>query len=909
MDNNTYLQSLFCHAPDAIFLANLGNLMLMDANDAACRLCGYSHAELVGMLLSSLHPLKPGMDWVDEFRADQAHGFPGYHETSILHKDGRLIPVEISASTPFHIGEDLAVAAFIRESSHHMRMTAQLRTEQIRLKVVEEDTNAGTWEWNVQTGEIIRNHRWAEMLGYTLSEVSSRCAANWACFTHPEDMQQADEMLEKVLSGELSQYDLTCRMLHKDGHLVWVRDVGRVLSRTADGQPLIMRGTHTDITALKLSEEALKYSDDQFRTLLQDVSSISVQGYASDGTTRYWNKASETLYGYAKEEALGRNLLDLIIPPDMRENVRKDVRRMTETGQPTPSAEMTLMRKDGSPITVYSSHSIIHLPGREPELFCLDIDLTQRKQAEEALRISEEKYRLMTENASDVIYVMNRTRNQYTYMSPSIFHLRGFTAEEALAQTFQEVVAEEDHAVVLENIQQDTAHFRANPDAVITRISQIRLNHQDGSKIWVEISSKYRRNPAGEIEVVGVIRDMTERHKAQEDLLAAKNRAEAASQAKSQFLANMSHEIRTPMNGILGMLQLLEMTSLTAEQKEFVHVTKASSNALLILINDILDYSKIEAGKLNLEHIEFEPIPLIHDVMALFELPSAQKGLILESCFESDIPAGLIGDPFRLRQILSNLVGNAVKFTGSGKISLSARNLGPRSENRVEIGFEVADTGIGISAEVIEHLFQSFNQGDNSNTRRYGGTGLGLAISRSLVEMMGGKLGVTSQPGEGSRFFFTCLFEQPTVQIQGVGTCREEPQEPLKRMESFHLLLVEDDNIGRLIVKKLAGYKGWRMSFAENGQAAYELCRKTAFDVILMDVQMPVIDGYDATAMLRCLEKKTGRHTPIIALTANALQGDRERCLDAGMDDYMAKPLNADVFYQTVEKWLHGSLP
>jgi signal transduction histidine kinase/ActR/RegA family two-component response regulator len=412
-------------------------------------------------------------------------------------------------------------------------------------------------------------------------------------------------------------------------------------------------------------------------------------------------------------------------------------------------------------------------------------------------------------------------------------------------------------------------------------------------------------------------------------LIAAKEAAEAANLSQSQFLSNMSHEIRTPMNGFMGMLQLLEMTTLTEEQKQYITLSRRSSNALLVVINDILDYSKMEAGKIELACIPFSVSDVVQDVMSMFGIAASEKSLGLSSCLEEDIPGILLGDPFRLRQVLSNLMGNAVKFTKDGQIDLYARVCEKPANGIIKLEFNVKDTGIGIPKGKADLLFERFSQVDDSNTRRYGGTGLGLAISKSLVELMNGDIWVESNEGEGCCFHFTCAFgtvgtenESAGKEMTGnmvpepgntpaAGNAGQDPMLPVNFHEAGHpgpktvnLLLADDDETSRILVSGFSRLKGWNVTSVDNGQKVIELYGETCFDMILMDVQMPVMSGLQATALIRSKEMQTHRHTPIVAMTAKALKGDREMCLNAGMDDFLSKPITVKDFHDVVERWI-----
>lgn len=386
----------------------------------------------------------------------------------------------------------------------------------------------------------------------------------------------------------------------------------------------------------------------------------------------------------------------------------------------------------------------------------------------------------------------------------------------------------------------------------------------------------------------------------QTDLIIAKEKAEAANAAKSQFLANMSHEIRTPLNVIMGNIQLLEMTNPTAEQEEYISISKTSSAALLMVINEILDYSKISAGKMELEKTSFSLKKLLEDSLSLFQFSATEKNIVLEALIKGNLPDNLIGDPFRLRQVLVNLIGNAVKYTRSGRIDVEVRRTKQLTNEKIILEFVVKDTGIGIPPDKIELLFKPFSQVDNSDTRQYGGTGLGLSICKGLVEQMAGEIWVISQENRGSRFFFTILLETGGMRNDSDAFTETVQGEPALG-KGLSILLVEDEPGCRLLAERLVKKKGWTVTVAENGDAAVRLLKNTTFDVILMDIQMPGMDGYTATGIIRKLEKNVT--TPIIAMTAHALKEDRERCLSAGMNDYLSKPINANEFYEMIQKW------
>jgi PAS domain S-box-containing protein len=542
----------------------------------------------------------------------------------------------------------------------------------------------------------------------------------------------------------------------------------------------------------------------------------------------------------------------------------------------------------------------------------LATEMAERERAQEALRESSELVMLLLESAPEAIYGIDLEGN-CTFCNTACLRLTGYQENSELLGRNMHNVIHYAHPGGAPYPVEECDIYQAFSKGLHTHGDDEVFWRKDGTSFPAEYWSRLLHRNHRVIGMVVTFVDVTVRKQAEEAMRNAKEAAEAGSRAKSEFLANMSHEIRTPLNGVIGMTELALGTDLTQEQREYLQTVKLSSDALLNVINDVLDFSKIEAGKTELEASDFNLRDHLETLLRTFALRASEKQLELLCVVDPEVPDRVRGDPFRLRRILVNLLGNAIKFTDAGEVALRVQGDQVDAQGSL-LHFSVSDTGVGIAPDVLKMIFEPFTQADSSTTRIHGGTGLGLAISARLVKMMDGEIWVESEPGRGSAFHFTARLHAaeagPAVSSRAMGgrtdvaaLIARSPEGTGEAAESLRVLLAEDNAVNRKVATKLLEKRGHQVVVTSNGKEALAALQEDTYDLVLMDVQMPEMDGLEATRAIRGLEQGTGFHQQIIALTAHAMIGDRERCLEAGMDGYLTKPLRPQELDQLLASY------
>ncbi|MEN7548350.1 PAS domain S-box protein [Rapidithrix thailandica] len=729
---------------------------------------------------------------------------------------------------------------------------------------------------------VFANQALFEKTGYSSTEVLGKTAN---LLNGPEtDPKTLEKIREKIqlfqpVNAELLQYA-------KDGKAYWVEQSIMPIANEL-GQYTHWISILRDTTERRESEEKLRQSESRFRSLFEwAATGVTLNGL--DGSYLKVNPAFKHLTGYSSKELEAKKYLDITLAEDQDLN-RHYFTQLLDGLREFYQLEKRFVTKEQEVIWVRETTSLVRDLAENPVYTVSMVeDITARKLAELKIKETQEQLQHLLNNLDNVFMSIDTLNRKTIQISHQCERLFGFPKEEFVKDPYlwHKCIHPEDRNLIGE----------FEPDLATGRnvVGECRIISKEGITKWVRIEITPSLNEQDILSRMdAIITDITER-KQKEDLIKAKELAESSLQIRSDFLANMSHEIRTPLNGIIGMSDVLMEMDLASDCKAYVETIKNSSNNLLVIINDILDLSKMEAGKMRLKPSLFGFRHLVNRVKELFLPIVQQKGTTLEVSLDKEIPRYLVADSTRLTQILTNLVSNATNFTENGSIHIRAKLKGEG-----EVLIEVEDTGVGIDEIDQEKLFQKFSQLDNSSTRQHGGTGLGLAICQNMVELMGGKIGVDSKKGKGSLFWFTFPFEYNKEGKVLTKTQEEKAKEKIRF--NAKVLLVEDQKVNRDVASIMLHNLGCQVDIANNGKEAFEMAKGEAYNLVLMDIQMPVMDGVQATHMI-----KNNLLAPpvVIGLSANAMEGDAEKYIRLGMDDYLAKPITLQVLANKLKNWL-----
>ncbi|MBL8643044.1 MAG: PAS domain S-box protein [Rhodospirillaceae bacterium] len=800
----------------------------------------------------------------------------------------RLLQLGYLAFSLLFVGFGIPTGIVLRRYLlHRFMLESELAYRTNELSFGEAVAQIGYWSLAPGASRIEFSNEARRLLGIPLTlEVSS--LPGFAALFDVHDSARITSGLRDVMAGTINEFRTETGIIDSDGGHHDLRLVAR--ARGEDGKAGLF-GVMIDITAEKRFRRSLRESEAKFRLLADNASDVMVF-YGQDHVFKYVSPSIERITGYKHTDLLGSDVFANVHPDDRDQLIARREPTSTQGRQ----ALWRLKRADGVYIWMESTASVIpdqSNPGQF-QIVSISRDVTDRvkqeqdlKQAQQALQDSERTFRLLADNASDIISFYDKNR-VLKYVSPSATRISGFSADEVLGTDTFAIVHPDDLPQLL------ARRGLTGEGKPMAGAATWRMKRKDGSYIWMESTATIIDKPDHDFQVVSIARDITERVEREAQLKAIqaeleveRSRAEQANVAKSQFLATMSHELRTPMTGIIGMAELLLGSQMTAEQTKQMQMLSHSAHILLDLLNEILDLSKIESGKLEMETADFHLIEVFRETREMMAANASAKGLALHVP-DTIGPVGEVsGDAKHLRQVLLNLVGNAIKFTAAGAVRVTASQ--QVSGDDVILSVSVIDTGIGISPQNQKRLFQAFTQAEATTARRFGGTGLGLSISKHLVTAMGGDITAVSEPGKGSTFSFTVKLKKARGPLPALGGA--EAGAAAAAAKSLRVLLAEDTETSRYLITAMLERGGHSVVAVEDGEAAITKAREMPFDILLIDMHMPIIDGPEAITIIRATVKRAAK-TPIIALTADLIPENRARYIQAGANVVVGKPVD-----------------
>jgi len=781
-----------------------------------------------------------------------------------------------------------------KDITRRMRAQKSVAASEKKYRELLEAANSIIIRWD--TNGIIRfiNGYGAQFFGYSPDELMNQPVMTIVPQIEKSSGRNLEENIRDIVIQPENYVCAPSENLTKDGQTVWVAWTNKAITDD-QGEVQEILSIGNDITPLKEAEAALKAQEEQFRVMFMRSSVPMAQADLSTGQFLRVNPAFCQLTRRSEEELLRRTFGDVTHPDDREEDNLK-IAALVRGDFANFQREKRYIRPDGSikwgQVTV---NLLNDANGRPTRTMAVIQDISERKIAEAKFQERELFYRQTIESIPGLVFTTG-PEGLSDFHSQQWVDFTGIALNEQLGHRWTELLHPDDQ-------QRASAAWREAIEELAPYNLEYRIRRHDGAYEWFKVRARPIHDENGKIDRwFGTAVNIDQLVQTQKALQKAKDLAEAATQAKSQFLANMSHELRTPMTGVLGMIDLVLLSNLNGEQQSQLEAAKSSAQSLLRILNDIFDFSRIEAGMLSLANEPFNLHETIRGAMELFRLESSRKGLVLELDLGTDVPFLVIGDEGRVRQILINLLGNAVKFTEQGKVALHVAAAKQRTSASWDLTFSVIDTGIGIAKEQHELLFKPFSQTDVSHSRRFGGTGLGLSIVNQVVQRMGGRVSFISDPGQGSTFVVKLPLLEAMPDVETVTT---SPQMSTRSNASqLRLLVLEDDPTIRKLLGIMLPKEHFDFDAGCNGYDAIDMWAPGKYDLILMDVQMPRMDGFEATRMIRAMEKEQGGHIPIIALTAHAFPTDKEKCLEAGMDAYLAKPIDFNELFALIESLL-----